>query len=139
MRRLAAGGRKLGPSRATSAIGVIAFVAVVVSAELSSRPAPNPTSALPAEALWAPHNCIVTVLYRSRPGLGLARAGFTAGITPLVLSGSPRSAASCSCRIARCPVIAAGDAMALFGPGGIGSLIWLAMQGTNSAVTGRHR
>ena len=133
MRRLAAGSR---PGWAITGyvggVGIMALFAVVVGCRAgacrSSPPATSPTSAPSTRCGRCTTASSPCCTCRSAsPSFGLARAGVAAGITPRVFErlapvGSGLLAVACAAG----PAIAAGDAMAFFGLGGIGFLIWLA-------------
>lgn len=113
------------------AVGTVAIFALVVGTEVAlSVIALGPDPSLAAlEALWALHNGVFTVLYvmLGIALLGLSRAGVAAGLTPRVFEKlGPIGAAGLFISAAAGPFIAAGDAMALFGLGGLGFLVWLA-------------
>jgi hypothetical protein len=132
MRRLLAGDRPAWAMTGfVGAVGVMVLFAVVVGTEqaLSVVATGTQPDLGAVDALWALHNSVFTVLYLflGLALLGLARAGVAAGITP---PGFDRLAPAGSVLLAIAavagPSIAAGDAMAFFGLGGIGFLIWLA-------------
>ena len=81
------------------------------------------------DGLWALHNSIFTVLFLfiGVALLGLSRAGVGAGVTPRVFERlGPIGFGLLALASMAGPYIAAGEAMPIFGLGGIGFLIWLA-------------
>jgi hypothetical protein len=132
VRRFLAGGRQAWAiTGLVGAISVLALFSVVVGAEqalsvVAQHDAPNLGA---IEALWAFHNSVFTVLYLSLAItlLGLSKAGVAAGTTPRVFDRlGPVGAGLLVVAALAGPFIAAGEAMPLFGIGGIGFLIWLA-------------
>jgi hypothetical protein len=131
MRRLLAGGR-LGWTVVGSvgALGIMAVFAVVVGADqaLSVLATHNTPDLGAVEALWALHNSVFTVLDASIAIalIGLAKAGVAGGTTPHLFERlAPAGAGLLLVACAAGPAIAAGDAMPLFGMGGLGFLVWL--------------
>jgi hypothetical protein len=132
MRRLTTGGRQAWAFTGyAGAIGVLALFAVVLGIDealsvVSTGPEPDLGA---VQALWAVHNTVFTVLYLPLgiALLGLARAGVAAGITPPVFERlAPVGFGLLAVACVAGPAIAGGDAMAFFGLGGLGFLIWLA-------------
>lgn len=132
MRRLIAGDRR--GWALTGFIGatcVMALFALVVGAEqaLSVVARGNEPDTGAIQALWALHNSVFAVLDLSIAValLGLSRAGVAAGITPRVFGRlAPVGSALLLVGTLAGPLIAAGDAMPLFGLAGLGFLVWLA-------------
>ena len=136
MRRLVASDRPAWAYMgAVGAIGIISLFAVLVAAEqaLSVVATGDHPDLGSIAALWALHNSVFTVLLLSIAValLGLSRAGVAAGITPRAFERlAPVGAGLLAVASAAGPSIAAGDAMALFGLGVVGFLIWLAFLST---------
>jgi hypothetical protein len=132
MRRLVAGPRAGWAYMGyIGAVGVMSLFAALVGTEQAlSVVATRRTPDLGAvDALWALHNSIFTVLLLSiaLALVGLGRAGVAAGITPRVFDRlAPVGGALLASSAVAGPLIAAGDAMALFGLGIAGFAIWLA-------------
>ena len=131
MRRLLAGGR-LGWTVVGSvgAVGIMALFAVMVGADqaLSVVATHNTPDLGAVEALWALHNSVFTVLDASIAIalIGLAKAGVAGAITPHVFERlAPVGAGLLLVASAAGPAIAAGDALPLFGMGGLGFVVWL--------------
>ena len=85
------------------------------------------------EALWALHHSAFTVLdvWIAIALVGLAKAGVAGGTTPRVFERlAPAGAGLLLVSCVAGPAIAAGDAMALFGIGGLGFLVWLGFLAT---------
>ena len=136
MRRWLAGGR-LGWTVVGSvgALGIMAVFAVVVATDqaLSVLATHNNPDAGAVDALWALHHTAFTGLdvWIAIALVGLAKAGAAGGITSrfferLAPAGAGLLLVSCVAG----PAIAAGDAMALFGLGGLGFLVWLGFLAT---------
>jgi hypothetical protein len=113
------------------AIGIMIIFSLVVAAEQSLTVAAHmhhpDLGAI--QAIWALHNSIFSILDFSIAValLGLSKATIAAGMTPKVFTKlAPAGAAMLVVSTVAGPAIAGGHAMALFGVGGLGFLIWLA-------------
>jgi hypothetical protein len=113
------------------AIGIMIIFTLVVAAEQALTVAAHmhhpDLGAI--QAIWALHNSIFSILDFSiaLALVGLSKATIAAGMTPRVFTKlAPAGAAMLVVSTVAGPAIAAGHAMALFGLGGLGFLIWLA-------------
>lgn len=132
MRRLTAGPRPAWAYTGfVGALGIMGLFSVLVASEqalsvLADGAAPDSGAVV---ALWTLHNSVFAVLLLSIAValLGLSRAGVAAGITPPVFQRlAPMGSALLVVGTLAGPAIAGGDAMALFGIGVLGFVVWLA-------------
>jgi hypothetical protein len=139
MRRLVTGpGRGWAYTGFAGAIGIMVLFASEVATDgalsvLGGRAKP---SASAIDALWALHNSLFTVLFLAIgiALVGLGRAGVAAGITPRAFKWiAPTGLALLALASAAGPLIAAGQAMPMFGLGGLGFLAWLAYLATTGS------
>ena len=132
VRRLVAGPRPAWAyTGLVGGIGIIALFSVLVACENALSVVAHGThpDAGAVDALWALHNSVFTVLliWIGVALFGLARAGVAAGITPPAFDRlAPVGAALLVVSAVAGPAIAAGEAMAFFGLGALGFVIWLA-------------
>jgi hypothetical protein len=113
----------------------MAVFAVVVATDqaLSVMATHNSPDVGAVEALWALHHSAFTVLdvWIAIALVGLAKAGVAGRTTPRVFERlAPAGAGLLVVSCVAGPAIAAGDAMALFGIGGLGFLVWLGFLAT---------
>ena len=125
------------------ALGILALFSVLVGSEsaLSAVAGGTAPSASAVDALWALHNGVFGALLLSIgiALLGLARAGTAAGITPRAFDWlAPLGCALLGLGAAAGPLLAAGDAMAIFALSGLGFLIWLAFLASTGGRLIRH-
>ncbi len=115
--------------------GIIALFGTTLAADsaltnVASGAHPEPAA---VSALWALHNGVFTVLLLmiGIALVGLGRAGTSTGITPSPFEWlAPVGGGLLAVGAAGGPLVAAGEAMPLFGLAGIGFVVWLAFLAT---------